>query len=72
MSTSLSFIRRLIGPKLAVPSVSAGGAVDEPAACTWMLTFGYSFLNASVHNVIRFASVSDPTLDRLPETPLTR
>jgi hypothetical protein len=29
-----------MGPKFEAPSVSAGGAVDEPAPWIWMLTFG--------------------------------
>ena len=39
-SISLDFILRLMGPRLAVPSVKAGGAVEEPAAWIWMLTLG--------------------------------
>src|SRR3569623_1055841 len=67
---SLPFMARLMGPRFEVPSVSAGGAVEEPAAWIWILTLGYSRLNSSAHRVMRFASVSEPTLERLPDTPL--
>ncbi len=67
---SSAFISRLMGPKLEVPSVSAGGAVEDPAAWICTLTFGYCFLKSSAHRVIRLASVSEPTLLMLPETPL--
>ena len=40
-SSSSSFISRLIGPRLDVPSVNAGGAVEDPAACICTLTVGY-------------------------------
>src|SRR5690606_26646507 len=70
-SISWSFMGRLMGPKLAVPSVRAGGAVEEPAAWICTATLGYCFLNSSAHRVIMLARLSEPTLDRLPETPPT-
>jgi hypothetical protein len=36
----LSFIARLIGPKWAVPSMSAAGAVEEPLPSISIFTFG--------------------------------
>src|SRR3569832_1281583 len=69
-SISLTFMARLMGPRFVVSSVSVGGAVLEPAAWIWILTLGYSRLNSSAHWVMRFASVSEPTLERLPDTPL--
>src|SRR5664279_5237413 len=44
LSFSAPDISRDIGPSCAVPSVRAGGAVDEPLPSIWMLTFGYAFL----------------------------
>ena len=60
---------RDIGPNCAVPAMRAGGAVEEPLPSTWILTFGYIFVNASAQSVIRLFIVSEPTLLRLPETP---
>src|SRR5688572_29935750 len=48
----------------------AGGAVDEPLPSTWSFTFGYDRENVSPHSVIRLFMVSEPMLDRLPDTPL--
>src|SRR5688572_959742 len=48
----------------------AGGAVDEPLPSTCSFTFGYERENVSPHRVIRLFMVSEPMLDRLPETPL--
>src|SRR5687768_4927804 len=58
-----------MGPNCAVPAMRAGGAVDEPLPSTWIFTLGYIFANASPHSVMRLFMVSEPTLDRLPETP---
>lgn len=70
-SISSAFIGRLIGPICAVPSMSAGGAVELPLPSIWMLTLGYTFLNPSAHSVIWLFRVSDPIEFRLPVTPLT-
>jgi hypothetical protein len=51
--------------------MSAAGAVDEPFPSTWIFTFGYIFRNVSAHSVIMLFIVSEPTLLRLPDTPLT-
>ena len=40
LSISSFFILRDIGPSCAVPSISAGGAVEEPLPSTWTFTFG--------------------------------
>ncbi len=40
LSISSFFIFRDIGPSWAVPSISAGGAVEDPLPSTWTLTFG--------------------------------
>ena len=48
----------------------AGGAVDEPLPSTCSFTFGYERENDSPHSVMRLFMVSEPMLDRLPETPL--
>ena len=53
-----------------MPSINAGGAVEEPFPSIWIFTFGYFALNPSAHNVIRLFSVSEPTLLTLPDTPL--
>src|SRR5678816_4146508 len=60
---------RDMGPNWAVPAMRAGGAVPEPFPSTWIFTLGYIFAKASPHSVIRLFMVSDPTLERLPETP---
>ena len=54
-----------------MPAISAGGAVDDPLPSTWTLTFGYIFRNVSAQSVIMLFIVSEPTLLRLPDTPLT-
>jgi len=61
---------RLIGPSCDVPSISAGGAVEEPLPSIWTRTFGYWREKPSAQKVIRLFSVSEPTELRLPETPL--
>ena len=63
---------RDMGPNCAVPAMSAGGAVEEPLPSTWIFTFGYILAKASPHSVMRLFMVSEPTLERLPETPLGR
>ena len=68
-SISVARIARDIGPNCAVPEMSAGGAVDEPLPSTWIFTFGYILAKASPHSVMRLFMVSEPVLDRLPETP---
>ena len=70
-SCSLSFILRLMGPKVAVPSISAGGAVEEPLPSISTCTLGYSLANPSAHSVIRLFIVSEPTLLIEPDTPCT-
>ena len=62
---------RLIGPKVAVPSISAGGAVDEPLPSISIWTLGYIFRKPSAQSVIRLFSVSEPTLLIVPEMPST-
>ena len=55
-----------------MPSISAGGAVEEPLPSIWMRTFGIGLARkASAQNVIRLFSVSEPIEFRLPATPLT-
>src|SRR5687767_11960946 len=58
-----------MGPNCAVPAMRAGGAVDDPFPSTWIFTFGYIFANASPHSVMRLFMVSEPVLERLPDTP---
>src|SRR5512143_3447695 len=62
---------RLIGPKVAVPAIRAGGAVAEPFPSISMVTFGYCFLNPSAQRLMTLLSVSEPTLLMLPEIPWT-
>src|SRR5687767_8988513 len=59
-----------MGPNWAVAEMRAGGAVDEPFPSTCSLTFGYMREKDSPHSVIRLFMVSEPMLERLPETPL--
>ena len=59
-----------MGPNCAVAEMRAGGAVDDPLPSTCSFTFGYERENVSPHSVIRLFMVSEPMLDRLPDTPL--
>ncbi len=60
-----------MGPKFAVPAISAGGAVDEPLPSISTWTLGYISRKSSAHSVIRLFMVSEPTLLMEPETPET-
>jgi hypothetical protein len=51
---------RLMAPTLAVPSVSAGGAVAEPEACTCMLNSGWLAFSWRAISYINSAMVTDP------------
>src|SRR5688500_8555489 len=50
--------------------MSAGGAVDDPFPSTCSFTLGYEREKVSPQSVIRLFMVSEPMLDKLPETPL--
>src|SRR5262245_24121915 len=58
-----------MGPKVAVPAINAGGAVDEPLPSISICTLGYWARNASAHNVMRLFMVSEPMAFTLPATP---
>src|SRR5687767_11733362 len=58
-----------MGPKVAVPAISAGGAVDEPLPSISTCTLGYCTRNVSAHSVIKLFMVSEPILFTLPATP---
>ncbi len=58
-----------MGPNFDAPSMSAGGAVEEPLPSISTWTLGYMAVNFSAQRVIRLFMVSEPTLLMLPETP---
>ena len=60
---------RDMGPNCEVPAMSAGGAVVLPLPSIWIFTLGYIFWKASPQSAIRLFMVSEPTLERLPDTP---
>ncbi len=55
-----------MGPKLLVPAIRAGGAVDEPLPSTSTLTAGWWPRKPSAHRAIRLFMVSEPMLLMLP------
>ncbi len=61
---------RLMGPKLLVPSMSAGGAVLEPLPSISTCTLGYMPRKSSDQRAMRLFMVSEPMLLMEPETPL--
>ncbi len=56
-----------MGPMDEVPSISAGGAVDDPSAVISKLTPGCICSNVALHCDINPAKVSDPTLVMLAD-----
>ena len=59
---------RLMGPKLLVPAIRAGGAVELPLPSTSTFTSGWKPRKPSAHSAISLFIVSEPMLFRLPDT----
>ena len=57
-----------MGPKLLVPAMRAGGAVEEPLPSTSTLTPEWTARKPSLHRAIMLFMVSEPMLLMLPET----
>ena len=57
-----------MGPKVLVPSVSAGGAEADPFPSMPSRTLGENFLKPSAQSATRLFIVSEPTHLSVPET----